>query len=61
MRVRWSAAGKATLVAVVALLALRLLPPLLKPPEPPPLAADVGLPRVEVEHEPVPSPRPAAS
>ena len=34
------------LVAVAALLALQLLPALLKPPEPPPLAADVGLPRV---------------
>ena len=30
----------------------RLLPALLRPPEPPPLAADVGLPRVEVEPEP---------
>src|SRR5436305_15025748 len=46
MLVRWSRAAKAMAVAVVALIALQALPSLLKPPEPPPLAPDVGLPRV---------------
>ncbi|MGC1165481.1 MAG: hypothetical protein WA862_05170, partial [Solirubrobacterales bacterium] len=46
-----------TLVAVAALLAMRLLPALLKPPEPPPLAADVGLPKVAIEVQPERTPQ----
>jgi len=38
--------AKAAGVAVVALLALQALPGLLRPPEAPPLEADVGLPQV---------------
>src|SRR5262249_52984059 len=48
MRVRWSMAGRVLLAAGVVLLALRAAPALLKPPAPPPLPADVGLPRVAV-------------
>src|SRR3954451_10335951 len=46
VRVRWTSAAKAAAIAVAALVALQALPALLKPPEPPPLAADVGLPKV---------------
>jgi hypothetical protein len=59
VRVRWSTVAKVVLGAIIALLALQLLPALLKPPEPPPLAADVGLPKVVVE--PVVKPVPAAA
>src|SRR3954453_8912192 len=53
MRVRWTSAAKATAIAVAALVALQALPALLKPPEPPPLAPDVGLPqRVVKDAEP---------
>jgi hypothetical protein len=63
VQVRWSVVAKATLVAVIAALALRLLPTLLRPPAPPPLAADVGLPSVEIQperHEPEPKLEPVA-
>src|SRR5919106_916856 len=52
LRVRWSAAAKGALLVGSGLLALFALPGLLKPPEPPPLPADVGLPRVAVETPP---------
>src|SRR3954454_19793464 len=46
IRVRWASAAKAAAVAAVAVVALQALPSLLKPPDPPPLAPDVGLPQV---------------
>jgi hypothetical protein len=64
VQVRWSVLAKMALVVVIALLALRLLPTLLRPPAPPPLAADVGLPAVEIQHElhePEPKLEPAAT
>jgi len=45
-------------VAAALLLSLQALPALLRPPEPPPLGADVGLPRVV--HAPAEPPPPAA-
>lgn len=47
MRVRWRGVGRAAAIVVVGLLALRLAPGLLRAPEPPPLGADVGLPRAK--------------
>src|SRR4051812_44404580 len=56
MRVRWTSAGKFAAAAVGVLLALQALPALLKPPAPPPLPPDVGLPRtVPGERPPDPS------
>lgn len=52
VRVRWRGVGKVAAVLIAGLVALQVLPGLLKPPEAPPLAADVGLPRVSVPHEP---------
>ena len=46
IRIRWRGVARVAAIVVVALIALRLLPGLLRAPEPPPLAADVGLPRV---------------
>jgi len=58
VRVRWASAAKVAAIAVAALVALQALPALLKPPEPPPLAPDVGLPRiVPVERAPKPVPK----
>ncbi|HEU5252902.1 MAG TPA: hypothetical protein VFU16_06225 [Solirubrobacterales bacterium] len=54
VRIRWSSAARAAIVAVAALIALQALPSLLRPPEPPPLAEDVGLPRVVPHLEPAP-------
>src|SRR3954466_5655987 len=45
VRVRWTSAAKAAAIVVAALVALQALPARLKPPEPPPLAPDVGLPQ----------------
>jgi hypothetical protein len=54
VRIRWSGVARVAAVVVVGLIALRLLPGLLRAPEPPPLAADVGLPKAEpVKSEPV--------
>jgi len=59
----------ALLGVAAVLLALRAVPSLLKPPEPPPLPADVGLPRIEAAAKPrkerkttgkAPKPRPPA-
>jgi hypothetical protein len=47
VRIRWSQALLALFAAVGILLALRAAPSLLTPPAPPPLPADVGLPRGE--------------
>src|SRR3954462_14255500 len=49
VRVRWTSAAKAAAIVVAALVALQALPALLKPPEPPPLAPDVGLPQPVVK------------
>jgi len=49
-------------VAAAALLALQALPGLLRPPEPPPLAPDVGLPQVATSlAEPATAPAPRAA
>jgi hypothetical protein len=47
VRIRWRGVARAAAIVVVGLIALRLLPGLLRAPEPPPLAADVGLPRAK--------------
>ena len=44
--------GKGLALALVGLLALQVLPSLLTAPAPPPLAADVGLPKVAIERKP---------
>jgi hypothetical protein len=46
VRVQWRGVGKVAVAAVLGLAALQVLPGLLRPPQAPPLAADVGLPRV---------------
>lgn len=46
LRVRWQSAARALAALAAAGLAITLAPGLLKTPEPPPIAADVGLPRV---------------
>jgi hypothetical protein len=45
VRIRWRGVARAAAILVVGLLVLRLLPGFLRAPEPPPLAADVGLPQ----------------
>jgi hypothetical protein len=45
VRIRWRGVAKVAAIALVGLLAVRLLPSLLRAPEPPPVAADVGLPK----------------
>jgi len=47
VRIRWRGVARAAAIVVVALLAVRLLPGLLRAPEPPPLGRDVGLPRAK--------------
>src|SRR4249919_4273277 len=46
LRVRWSALGRWLRGGLALLLVAQLLPPLLRPPPPRPLAADIGLPPV---------------
>ncbi|HEX5929805.1 MAG TPA: hypothetical protein VFY48_10470 [Solirubrobacterales bacterium] len=59
VRIRWKGLGKVAAAAVAGLLALQALPGLLRAPQPPPLAPDVGLPRVQVQRpEPVAAPKP---
>ena len=53
VRIRWGGGQGGARRRRRAARRCELLPALLQPPEPPPLAADVGLPRVEVEPEPV--------
>src|SRR5882724_1839293 len=45
VRIRWRGVARAAAIVLVGLIALRLLPGFLRAPEPPPLAADVGLPK----------------
>jgi hypothetical protein len=45
VRIRWRGVARVAAILVVGLVALRLLPGFLQAPEPPPLAADVGLPK----------------
>jgi hypothetical protein len=45
VRIRWRGVARVAAILVVGVLALRLLPGFLRAPEPPPLAADVGLPK----------------
>jgi hypothetical protein len=45
VRIRWRGVARVAAIVLVALLVLRLLPGLLHAPEPPPLGADVGLPK----------------
>jgi hypothetical protein len=45
VRIRWRGVARAAAIVVVGLLALRVVPGLLRAPEPPPLGRDVGLPR----------------
>jgi hypothetical protein len=47
VRIRWRGLARVAAAAVVVLVALNVLPTLLRAPEPPPLGADVGLPRAE--------------
>jgi hypothetical protein len=47
VRIRWRALAKLAALVVGAVAALQVLPALLKAPAPPPLARDVGLPRVK--------------
>jgi len=56
LRIRWVTLGKGMALAGVGLLALQVVPSLLRPPKPPPLAGDVGLPRVKVEPADVEAP-----
>src|SRR5215467_2899973 len=49
VRIRWSQAALALLGMAAILLALRVAPSFLKPPAPPPLPEDVGLPRLASE------------
>src|SRR4029077_3917251 len=63
LRVRWQLAAKGAAVVVAVLLALQLVPSLLKPPAPEPLPADVGLPQVVsvAPQVPIAGERPQAS
>lgn len=45
IRIRWRGVARAAAIVLVALIAVRLLPGFLRAPEPPPLGADVGLPK----------------
>jgi hypothetical protein len=44
-RIRWSSLGRPIAAALAMIVAIALLPGLLAAPEPPPLPADIGLPR----------------
>lgn len=46
MRIRWVGIAKGAVILAAVLLTLQVLPDLLRPPQPPPLEADVGLPRI---------------
>ena len=52
LRVRWPVAGKALVICLLGLVALKVLTELLQPPPPAPLPPDVGLPQA-VSVEPV--------
>src|SRR6476659_744087 len=57
-RVRWELVAKGAAVVVAGLVALQLVPALLKPPAPEPLPADVGLSRVAASPLELPERRP---
>lgn len=52
VRVQWRSVAKVAAALAAGLAALQVLPALLKAPEAPPLASDVGLPRLHVPREP---------
>ena len=56
VRVHWRGTAKVVLVLVGGVAALQIVPSLLKAPEAPPLAPDVGLPRIEVRTGAEPAP-----
>lgn len=58
MRIRWRGVVRVAAIVFVGLLAARLLPGFLRSPEPPPLAADVGLPKAAPVRD---VPRPAGA
>jgi len=45
VRIRWRGVARAAAIIAVGLIALRVVPGLLRAPEPPPLGDDVGLPQ----------------
>ncbi len=45
MRIRWRGVARVGAIVLIAVIALRLVPGLLRTPEPPPVPADVGLPK----------------
>jgi hypothetical protein len=45
VRIRWRGVAKVAAITIVGLIVVRLLPGFLRAPEPPPLGADVGLPK----------------
>jgi hypothetical protein len=47
VRIRWRGVARVAAIVLVGVLAVRLLPGFLRAPEPPPLAANVGLPRAK--------------
>jgi hypothetical protein len=59
VRIRWRGVARVAAFAVVGVVALRLVPSLLQAPEPPPIPANVGLPKARpTVREPEPPPRP---
>jgi len=52
VRVRWSTLARWVGGGLAVLLAAQALPPLLRPPPPAPLAADIGLPQVRAAEPP---------
>src|ERR1700760_1821418 len=64
VRIRWRGVARVAAIVLVAMLGVRLLPGLLRAPEPPPLGADVGLPKakpVRVARKPERTPHPPKS
>ena len=59
LRLRGAPAARLGVAAVICLLAAQAAPSLLATPAPPPLPADVGLPRAAAMPAPLPRPPPA--